>query len=82
MMEMDWPYTQKARQQYHKECSVLEYPGQEIKRKTKRQLEKSQREDVGGSGRIWTEIKKLAPNREEWKEFVIGQYLAPGRERL
>ena len=46
-MEVDWPYTQKARQQYHKEGSGLESPGQEIKRKTKKLLGKSQREKCG-----------------------------------
>ena len=27
MMELVWPYTQKARQQYHKEGTGLESPG-------------------------------------------------------
>ena len=36
----------------------------------KGQLEKSQRERCG---KTWTEIKKLAPNREESTKFVGGR---------
>ena len=36
--EFDWPYTQKTRQECRPKALVSKFPGQEIERKTKRQL--------------------------------------------
>ena len=75
-MELDLRYSQK---QYHSEGTRMESLRQEIKGKTKRKSEQSQRERCG---KEWTEIKRLALDREEWEKFVSGLYPVKESKRL